>query len=123
MGVFEFYLYLIFGLLIFGGVFSVIERIISLLKKEKIDFTMDKLNETLKSMFSAPEMFASTPESFEEQICLLMTLKHRNKDIWHELQTFKKQYGVLSTQSLSSKYSFSSKPNISQVLKDFENYL
>jgi aryl-alcohol dehydrogenase-like predicted oxidoreductase len=37
MGVFDFYLYLIFGLLIFGGVFSVIESLISLLEKEKID--------------------------------------------------------------------------------------
>ena len=51
MGVFEFYLSLIFGLLIFGGVFSVIERLISLLKEEKIDITMDKLNDTLKFMF------------------------------------------------------------------------
>ena len=119
MGPFEFYICLIFGLLVFCVGLFVMEIITSLLKEPK----KDKLEDTLKSMFLVPKMFASTPESFEEQICLLMTLKHQNKDIWHELQTFKKKYGILSAHSLSSKYTFESQPNICEILKDFVDSL
>jgi hypothetical protein len=94
-----------------------------LIKKRKTNSISDILEYTIKHIFVAPQMFASTPESFEDQVCLLMTLKHIDKNIWYEFQTFKKKYNITTIQTISSKYDFESTPNITEIMKEFVEQL